>query len=98
MTRIASSACGAQIAFTSMANRPQAYPAPLSRQLADDQHAESRGANETRFIATGSAAYADVILETSASSRRIRATRGSPLSVLSRRKARLRSAGTAASA
>src|SRR5439155_10934124 len=80
MTAIASSACGAQIALTSIANRPQAYPAPLSRQLADDQQAESRGANETRFVAMGLATYAAVILETRASSRRSRAARDSPLS------------------
>src|SRR5438046_4929721 len=98
MTAIASSACGAQIALTSIANRPQAYPAPLSRQLADDQQAESRGANETRFVAMGLATYAAVILETRASSRRSRAARDSPLSVLSRRKARLRSGVTCGSA
>jgi hypothetical protein len=95
-TAIASSACGAQMALTSMANRPPAYPALLSRQLADCHCMESRCGNETRFVASGLPAYAAVMRDTSASSRSMRRARGSP-SVESRRNARFRSRETLAS-
>jgi hypothetical protein len=68
----------------------------LSRQLCEAQRPESRGAKETRLVATGCCAYGAVSSASSASSRSMRTTLGEP-SVESMRKARLRSVGTAAS-
>jgi hypothetical protein len=56
MMPIACSASGAQIALMSIANRPPAYPASLSRQLAERQWVESRRGKLTRLVATGSVA------------------------------------------